>query len=254
MFTTTTAYATTEGMIPRITYSSRAAHRENRVRSAFALGSESRRLRVFVDHESLPDDLPTRMLGGFDGHPLVLYDTTNPGGERVLTVDPVGANGAVSISTTYAGGMATSGVLFPEQKRVLAAKLSRTTTGIDALTDRLLIASHAELHGADAFVTECPELLAAANKGHYSGANIMCRHDALALIGLYLRLRGDFNYLHSGRSTAGYGQGGYYEALATELLSEAVRWRSCCPGRTSPGESAPRGCRGDARRPCSQGP
>jgi len=68
----------------------------------------------------------------------------------------------------------------------------------------------------------------------------MTVEEALALIGVYLRLRGDFGYHHSGSSSVSFGRSGFYRSLAGDLLPDSERWFACCPGKTTPWEVAPR--------------
>jgi hypothetical protein len=93
----------------------------------------------------------------------------------------------------------------------------------------MLLAADAERHGADAFVTASAPLLAAVADGHLAMANVTAPKDAVALIGLYLRLRQDFAHFHSGASSASYGKGGFYGMLAEDLLPNARRWLATCP-------------------------
>jgi hypothetical protein len=57
----------------------------------------------------------------------------------------------------------------------------------------------------------------------------MSVREAVALAGLYLRLRHDFGYLHVGRSSSSFGKRGFYSLLARDLLPEAIRWLRYCP-------------------------
>jgi hypothetical protein len=89
----------------------------------------------------------------------------------------------------------------------------------------LLLASAAEDYEADALVTGSPVLLDPAIRGSKAQrSNAMTVTEAVALIGLYLRLRDDFKL---GRHTQGYWEqfdrGGFYWVLARELLPSA--WR-----------------------------
>ena len=230
-------------VIPRIQYVERAAHRERGIRSAFSTDGEERRLHIFVDVESLSSgSLATEMIHGYDGHPLILCETIGAGGTRTLTVGAVAEdsdNASIGVGGESVG---TAWVRSASQKRELAEQYARdkSEAGIRALTDRLLLASHAELHGSDAYVTASDDLIRVARKGFFAGANIMTPEEALALIGLYLRLRGDFGHHHSGGSRVTFGRSGFYRGLACSLLPESERWFACCPSHVNPWDVAPR--------------
>ena len=93
-------------------------------------------------------------------------------------------------------------VRFASQKADLARRYAGQTTDVAELTRGILVVDHAELEGADAIVTSSPELLAMAGAGVYNGANIMSPPEAIALTGLFLRLRHDFAYCWRASGTA----------------------------------------------------
>jgi hypothetical protein len=89
----------------------------------------------------------------------------------------------------------------------------------------LLLASAAEDYEADALATGSPVLLDPAIRGSKAQrSNAMTITEAVALIGLYLRLRDNFTHgRHAQGSWERFDRGGFYWVLARELLPSA--WR-----------------------------
>jgi hypothetical protein len=129
-------------------------------------------------------------------------------------------------------------VRFASQKAGLAAQYVVPGGDEKELTRKIIFTDYAELQGADALVTSSPELKRMAGDGPYGGANIMDPREAVALVGLFLRLRHDFAYFHSGASTASYEKQSFYSLLARDLLPSSRRWLEVCP-QTDPLQSSP---------------
>lgn len=220
-------------MIPRVVTSRRTAGWARKTVSAFERGRQERPLRMFIDDASLsPNDLATSMIQGFVDHPLLEVSTTAPTADPHLEVEKADGPYRNDVAKVFTIGTKKKGTGFvrrASQKAQLAARYATQATDLGELTRRILLADYAELHGADAFVTSSAELKAMAKDGPYAGANIMSPEEAVALVGLFLRLRHDFAYLHSGESSASYGKEGFYGLLAKDLLPASGRWLTVCP-------------------------
>lgn len=220
-------------MIPRVVTSPRTAGWARKTVSAFERGPQERALCMFIDDASLSsDDLATSMVRGFVGHPLLEVFTTAPTADPHLEVEKADGPYPNDVARVFTIGTKQNGagvVRCASQKAHLAARYATQDSDLGELTRSILLADYAELHGADAFVTSSAELKAMAKDGPYAGANIMSPKEAVALVGLFLRLRHDFAYLHSGKSKASYGKPGFYGLLAKDLLPASRRWLAVCP-------------------------
>ncbi|MFT3693846.1 MAG: hypothetical protein QM831_11935 [Kofleriaceae bacterium] len=220
-------------MIPQIVASRRTAGWARRVVSPFERGREERNLKLFIDDASLStEDLASSIIRDLIGHPLIEVSTTALDADPRLEVKKVAGPYPNDVATVLRLGTRTSGetaVRYASQKIQLANRYARSGTDTAALAQRILLVDHAELCGADAFVTSAPELHSMASDGIYAGANIMHPAEAVAIAGLFLRLRCDFAYFHSGGFTATYGKEGFYALLAGDLLPALERWIAICP-------------------------
>ena len=221
-------------MIPRVVYSDRTRRIGRRCVSAFERGRDERSFRLFVDGESMGDDLARTILLGFSGHPLVDVMTTIPTFDPHLEVEPSQSDGTypsdlARVTTVGSKLQAWGAVHYASQKRRVAEKYLRGGESLVGATEKAILADYVELEGADALVSSSPTLQAMVSDGFYRGANVMQPSDAVALVGLFLRLRHDFAYLHSGTSSASYGKRGFYAILARDLLPAAGRWLGTCP-------------------------
>jgi hypothetical protein len=99
-------------------------------------------------------------------------------------------------------------------------------TAAGDLPHGLRLAAAAEEIQVDALVTADPLLLGHRSDSLLSKANVRSVQEAIALVGLFLRSRGDYTvWPEYGLS---YGRGFYYWGLARELLPSAWRWFSAC--------------------------
>jgi hypothetical protein len=230
-------------MIPRVIASRRTAGRARKTASAFERGKNERPFRLYIDDGSLPndDDLAASIIRGFAGHPLLDVSTTAPTADPHLEVERVDGpypEDTAQVLTVGSRDNGTGLVRYASQKEELARQYAAPGDDIGELTRRIILADHAELNGADAFVTCSAAMKAMAKAGPYEGANIMTPQEAVALVGLFLRLREDFAYQHYGASSASFGKRGFYGLLARDLLPEGQRWLAVCP-RARPMLSSP---------------
>ena len=85
----------------------------------------------------------------------------------------------------------------------------------------------AEAVGADLFITTRPYLFAAkASYGH--GVTVCTPKDAVALISLYLRTQGIYEFYREPGFALTTGEGGFFLVGTRELLPEGWRWYSGC--------------------------
>lgn len=220
-------------MIPRLMTSRRTVRLGRKNASAFQRGKDERPLRMFIDDASLDaEDLAASIVRGFVGHPLLDVYTTSATADPRLEVERVEGEYPNDAAHVHTIGQRQDGVSFvrhASQKAARARRYATQSTDVAELTRRVILVDHAELDGSDAFVTSSPELHAMAKDGAYAGVNIMSPGAAVALAGLFLRLRQDFAYLHSGTSSASYGKRGFYGLLAQDLLPSSQRWLAVCP-------------------------
>lgn len=217
-------------MIPKLHFSNRTS-RFGEPASPFQRGTKERRLHLYVDDGSLLDGtLPTTVVRDFFGHDLIDVHTTDTSRDPHLEVDgPCSATDSANVRRI---GKRIDGTGFVRQfgwKYDLAQRLSQPGADPMVLAKKLVLVDYAELHGSDAFVTSSSEILAARDEGFYRGANIMTPTEAIALTGLFLRLRQDFAYQHHGRSHVSFGKKGFYALLARDLVPESHRWLRLCP-------------------------
>ena len=127
--------------------------------------------------------------------------------------------------TTATGGSYMA--IWPYRQWVERARVldSPGTTAGD-LPHGLQLAAAAEEIQVDALVTADPLLLDHRSDSLLSRANVRSVPEAIALVGLFLRSRGD--YMVWPEYGLDYGRGWYYWGLARELLPSAWRWFSAC--------------------------
>ena len=213
-------------MIPKLGFSDRTAnYGRDQAASPFVRGRNERAFRLLVDDQSLcEDDLASSIVRGLVGHPLLHAKTTSTDHDPHLEVrGPFADTDSATVEKVGTLPGATY-VRFASQKRALADQFLVSGENIEAVTERVILVDDAELSGCDAFVTTRKSLLAIAAADIYPGANILTPREAVALVGrLFLRLRQDFAYFHSGRSSASYGKRGFYQLLSHDLLPAARR-------------------------------
>ena len=127
--------------------------------------------------------------------------------------------------TTATG--ATYMAIWPYRQWVERARvLDPHGTTVGDVPHGLRLAAAAEEIQVDALVTADPLLLDHRSDSLLSRANVRSVQEAIALVGLFLRSRGDYTVWPE--YGLGYGRGLYYWGLARELLPSAWRWFSAC--------------------------
>jgi hypothetical protein len=194
-------------------------------RSAFAAGPDQRRLRVLIDDRPAGTDAFEFLiqLGGRPGVHVVSESTDAPNRLEFQQFDrdedqlPFAIASADEVIYT---------AIWPYGQWVEKARVLNPSAVTNDLPHGLRLAAVAEEIETDALVTADPLLLDHRSDRFLSRANIRGVEEAIALVGLFLRSRGDYTVWPEYALT--YGRGGYFWGLARELLPAAWRWFSAC--------------------------
>jgi hypothetical protein len=121
----------------------------------------------------------------------------------------------------------TSMAIWPYRQWLERARvLDPQGTAVDDLSHGVLLAAVAQEMEGDALVTANPLLLDHRPDSWLSRANVRSVQEAIALVGLFLRCRGDYTIWPE--YGLNYGRWGYYWGLTRELLPAAWRWFGAC--------------------------
>ena len=193
---------------------------------AFADGELARPLRLVIDSETIPAGDALDCLRGFAHHPDVEVLATSGDFPNRLRL----------------GG-------FDREDRMVLFDLQvgeqRIHTGVDAadlldVADKLahvpqhearhalILAAASEESRADGLVTENRVIREVAPRPLVEHANPMSAEGGIALLGLYLRSRGDFTIERDDGYTNSTTPSSFYVVVARELLPSAWRWFSAC--------------------------
>ncbi len=193
---------------------------------AFGRGKSARPLRIFVDGESVPDSPELEVLLAFAHHPEVEIIGTDARFPHVLRIGTYN-QGYTPWDIEFAGGNAlSSGVPGPDIQSIgrefaepgQEERAERATVMVNGAGD----------HGADAFATADPLLLERLPRNLIADGNPMTLSEAVALLGLFLRVREDFT-LDLGKSFRfSLDRAGFYLILTRDLTPSGWRWFSAC--------------------------
>ena len=205
---------------------------QERATSAFAKGTEQRKLMIVIDARSgRGRQADIRLLHGFGGSERVDVQTTESvDGVDHLEVDwtPGSATGKTIVVQNRAGRRSTRTRLI--RRAAYWESIARCEIGtrdpqkLRSVVESLMIADHAELEAADALVSSSPLVVKHATRGILRDCNVMPARQALALAGLHLRLRGEFAYALERNFSASTTRTSFYQSMAFELVPEARRW------------------------------
>jgi hypothetical protein len=214
-------------MIPRIELHN--VSRINEERSAFTRSVKERSLRIVVDRTTASEDDILEMLLGFAHHPLIELLSTRSEDIPHLEIHPIDhENDQAPMETSWPDGRKTGQAVWPASTYLMRAESylrSHPSADRDEVLRVLLLAGAAIEVGADAFVTGSDVLLDPAQQGRLAkDSNAMTVESAVALVGLYLRLRNDFTYRQEKHFRENFNRRLYYWVLARELLPSAWRW------------------------------
>jgi hypothetical protein len=135
--------------------------------------------------------------------------------------------------TIISADKATGLAIWPYSKWEKKARVLNQSVVPDGLPHGFRLAAVAQEIKMDALATEDPLLLAHRTDHFLSRGNIRSVEEAVALVGLFLRSRGDYTVWPE--YSFHYGRGSYYWGLARALLPAGWRWFSACVTSSSNG-------------------
>ena len=216
------------GLIPPPPLRSGAQARE----SAFSTTAQGRPLRVIVDTETAPQSLATDLLVREFGHrPSVeLLTTTDAPGLLRLRIGGRrrGGDGYDYVEVEYErdGGVVSTGIWGAEDwERHAHEEAAEHGTDAAEVLAALLLLKAAENLDADALVTERAAVLREGWSNMRREAALVTAEQALALVGLHLRSRGDYTWAQKTPDWSEYiPLNRYYLAATRQLLPASWRW------------------------------
>jgi hypothetical protein len=169
------------------------------------------------------------MLLGFAHHPLVELLSTRSEGLPHLNVGPIDhEDDQAPILISWPDGSTTSTGVSPASNYLTLTEnhlRSHPSAERDEVLRVLLLADAAKEFGADAFVTGSDALLDPTQRSRLArDSNAMTVESAVAVVGLYLRLRNDFTYRQDNEFRERFNRRLYFWVLTRELLPNAWRW------------------------------
>jgi hypothetical protein len=201
--------------------------RARSARSAFDLGPDRRSLYVLVDDRAAASGDAFEFLIGLCGRPEINAVREVTGVPNRLTFEaPDREADLLPFTITSAQHSTYSGIWPYAQWEARMRALIPSLDGTPCLPEGIRLAGVAEEVGADALATADPLLLEHRHDPMLARSNIRSVAETIALVGLFLRSRGDYTVWPEYGLT--YGRGGYYFGLARELLPAAWRWFSAC--------------------------
>lgn len=209
-------------MIPRIVHS-----RWRRVEEfAFGRGKSARRLRIFVDGETVPDSPELDVILAFAHHPEVEVIGTDARFSNLLQVGTYDAQGGYTDwNIDYANGNRLSGAVPGPDVPRLGRKFA--DPGQEERGERAMVmVNGAGDHPADAFATADPLLLERFPRNWVDEGNPMTVAEAVALLGLFLRVREDFALDLGEGYRYSFGRSRFYLVLTRDLTPSGWRWFS----------------------------
>lgn len=220
-------------MIPRIVHSSWRRREEY----AFGRGKSARSLRIFVDGETVPESPQLEVLRAFAHHPEIeLIGTDGRFSSRFLVRAYDSQNAYTPWEIEFDDGRKLLlGVPGPDVRQI---GREFAEPGQEERGERAAVmATGAADYDVDAFVTADPLLLERLPRQWVEDGNPMTIDEAVALLGLFLRVREDFTLdLDQGfRQTT--GRSGFYLVLMRDLTPSGWRWFSGCAAHSSHDQS-----------------
>lgn len=181
---------------------------------ALGSGEAEALLRGFARHEHIEifakgdqqDGIPLIVQDDLDEHQNLHYEVRRPTRLTRGGVHYAGQYRRIAVQMVEEGGAANAEDTYREQ---ILAQLARNL-------------------GADALVTRSEFILDKAPRGLMERANPMRPNEALALMGLYLRLRGDFTVYMADGITQETSRGGWYWVLTRDMLRAGWDWFGAC--------------------------
>ena len=170
-------------------------------------------------------DWRTDFLLGFNHHPLVeVYVESSSPAPGSFVMEQVDMQRDVMPIRLYHSNGYTDTGLWPywQWERIASEEALARAEPLDGWVKDTIIAQASASAGIDVLVTGSTRLL--ANDLHWlEAANAMTLQDAVALLGLYLRGRGDFT-ISQDHGRMSFNRGLFYWVATRDVLKESWRW------------------------------
>jgi hypothetical protein len=194
--------------------------------SAFEIGPDQRPLCLLLDDRA----------AGAEGYELLNALCSRPGIQaiqetadapnRLTFTAPDDTADMLPFTITSAESVSYAGVPFYGDWQARAGKLTGRTSLTADRADAIRLAAVAAETDVDALATADPLLLAHRDDRLLARANVRSLEETVALVGLFLRSRGDYVVWPEYQLT--FGRGLFYWGLTRALLPAAWRWFSAC--------------------------
>jgi hypothetical protein len=200
---------------------------------AFGRGEKRRPLRIVADTTTVPSGEAYECLHGFAHHPIVevlmLARNGHGDGDRIIIGEPERPDGGVSIDYFVGDSRGHTGLWPHDYVLTLAERIAEPGSEPDPEAHRaFVLAAAGEEISADVVATRSPYLLDRKPQALADRVNTASPEDAVAVLGLYLRLNGDFTIDCAEGWRDSLGRHFSYFVLMRELLPSAWRWFSAC--------------------------
>jgi hypothetical protein len=195
-------------------------------RSTFELGPQPQPLVVVIDRQAMERGSAAELLLSLCSRSetyLVGDATQFP--NRLEFEDLDQDDDVLEFTIRSADKVTSGGIWFSRQREERTRELLGVAMTPD-LRRGIRLAAVAEELKADAFVTADPLLLHNRHVSLLPRANVRSVEEAVALVGLLLRSRGDYVVWPESGPPWGYGRWGFYFGLTRALLPAAWRWFS----------------------------
>lgn len=196
------------------------------------MGASGRPLRLIVDHASLPEDLPLRLLDALTGRSdAQLFSTDVSRSWHVEISLPANRNQALTVSFVEPDGGGRDCAVWAPPWRPQAEQTVAEYGGDVEETYRALVLTQAcTMHDLDGFVTSFP--FAERGWGSFvKKAHVQSAREAVALLGLYLRAHGDFTVQQEGNHGTFLAPHKFYAGAAVAPLRRYPDWLRLAVGR-----------------------
>jgi hypothetical protein len=193
--------------------------------SAFVRGRDERSLRILVDADTVTGGDALQVLREFAHHDLVeVVSTDQEEGMLLLEIGAPRPDGeTVPVTLNGAQGRLRTAIW---AESWIGQEASRASDP-EGAKRCLRLCEAAECIGADALATYDDYLLG-GESAFVERANVVTPDEAVALLGLFLRLRGIFTYAMGDSYSESFDRGLLYWVTTRELLPAGWRWFSAC--------------------------
>jgi hypothetical protein len=190
-------------------------------------GPNRRPIRIVIDRDTVRDDDAASVLLNFGHHDGVEVISTDPsdGGWHMEIGTHEPDVDRIPVTVHQGSGGWTQSAVWPVRSLEIVAK--SIPGPMDDVFAALVLGRAASSAHADALATRNPYLISQP-RNWIRRDNAMIPEQAVALLGLNLRLRGDFVYVREANAVGRFDRGMYYWVLTRSLLPAAWRWFSAC--------------------------